>query len=191
MFKLNLDLLLITNNKLTINEYLALFKLYLTNSSKKHSLFTQNFTIYDLVYKSLIEKELIISSLFDSSGYALSDKATKLFFNPSDELFNEFYAIYPTKVSTGLQGFRSVSNKDVNTSGANKTKSTWKTITLGNIELQKKIIACLKVELNNRELSGSLAYLPNIDNWLIGKNWEKWEDLPDSEKKSKTNVRKL
>lgn len=190
MFKISLDLVKIKSKGLTLNEYLTLFCVHLRNKGQKEPFLLSQFIPTNQDYKSLQDKEFLLPSLFNESGYELTIKANTIF-NTGDEKFNEFYALFPPKVPNGLSGFRPVSTKDLNTVGAEKTKQLWKAITKDDIELQIKIIDSLKKELSAKEASGSLMYLAGIDTWLRNYTWEKWESVDDPSPATNNNVKKL
>lgn len=177
-----IDILEIGKLKLNINEYLNLLKL-------KHNEESKSFPYeLDLRYiPKLIEEGYIISDDLVKDGFSLGPTSKAIF--DSDDLFEEFFALYPNSVETGL-GRRVISARDPNSVSGKATHELWKRVTKNKPGLQQKIIECLKRELNQRRLDNSLGFIQGIDTWLRQATWEKWEDIPD-DKKSSSNYIKL
>jgi len=173
-----LDILEISKYGLNINCYLTLMKFQHDLEGKTFPFEPDERFFPELLGKGLIEKK--------DSGYTLSEAGIKIF--QGDDLFEEFYTIFPHKVETGM-GFRPVSTQDVNSVSAKVTRGIWNRVVKNKPYLQRKIIDNLKRELAHRKADGSLAYLHGIDTWLRQATWEKWEDIPD--KKSSTGYIKL
>jgi len=175
-----IDILEIGKLKLNINEYLNLLKL-------KHNEENKSFP-YDLDprYIERLEIEDFIVHDPQNDGFILGPKSKEMF--GESDLFEEFYSLFPNYVETGI-GRRAISAKDPNSISGKNTHDIWKRVTKNKPGLQKKIIECLKRELEHRRSTDSMSYLQGIDTWLRQATWEKWEDIPD--KKSGTNYIKL
>lgn len=177
-----IDILEIGKLKLNINEYLNILKL-------RHNEENKSFP-YELDLRfipRLIEDEFIISDDLIKDGFSLGPSGKAIF--EGDDLFEEFFALYPNSVETGL-GRRVISARDPNSVSGKATHDLWKRVTKNKPGLQRKIIECLKRELNQRRLDNSLGFIQGIDTWLRQATWEKWEDIPD-DKKSSSNYIKL
>lgn len=175
---ITLDILEIRKLKLTLNEYLTLYKFY-------HDLEGKPFPYIpdDRYFDSLLERNLIVKN---EAGYTLSSEGIKVF--NSEDLFEEFYKTFPHKVPTEV-GFRPVSTQDVNSSSAKATRAIWDRITKGKPNLQRTIIDNLKRELEYKKSDGSLGYLQNIDTWLRQATWEKWNNIPDKKRSSASYIK--
>lgn len=185
-----LDLGKISANKLTIEEYLTLVWLKFKEDKEEEQLFFNCFKPSTEYFIRLVHKGFILSSIFHNTGYKFLPKAQTLF--PSDEsLFEQFYSLFPHKVPDDSGNYRPVSTISSNTASAAETKKLWKRIVRQNQSLKEDIIRGLKIELQHRQVSGTMKYLNNIDTWLRNNSWEKWLSLKSSDKTSKRNVRKL
>jgi hypothetical protein len=167
---LTIDYLELIRNKLIINEYLNLLKLRYVeeNTSFPYEL--------DPRYMDILESKGFVEHDPQNDGYILSSKGRSFF--EGDDLFEEFYKLYPTSVETGL-GRRAISAKDPNSTSGKQTHEIWKRVTKNKPGLQKKIIDCLKRELEHRRSTDSMSYIQGIDTWLRNATWEKWEDIPE------------
>lgn len=169
-----IDLLEIRKYGLNINEYLTLLKFQHDAEGK-----TFPFIPDERFYQRLE----IDGFITDKDGnYVLGVEGLKIF--SGEDLFEEFFELFPNSVDTG-SGRRAISAKDPNSISGRATHDIWKRITKGKVDLQRKIIAGLKRELENRKANNSLGFLQGIDTWLRQATWEKWEDVP--EKKSSSN----
>jgi len=178
-----IDLLELRKYGLNINEYLTLLKFQHDAEGK-----TFPYIPDERFYPRLVEDgfiEILSSELIqDKVIYTckLGVEGLKIF--SGEDLFEEFFELFPNSVDTGF-GRRAISAKDPNSISGRATHDIWKRITKGKVDLQKKIIAGLKRELENRKANNSLGFLQGIDTWLRQATWEKWEDVP--EKKSSSN----
>jgi len=187
---LKVDLFKVNHLGLDLIEYLLLMKLHGLNNNLNYPVFYKLLDVEKSYYDCLVDKGYLKKELFDK--YVLTSKANELF-DVGDTKFEEFYEMYPQKVPDGIGGFRPVSTNDPNSKSAGKTRDLFRKITEGNATLADEIISGLKIELDHRNASGSMQYLPNIDSWLNGHNWEKWIDM-GSEKSGdniKNNIKKI
>jgi hypothetical protein len=183
-----LDLLEIGKHKLNLNEYLTLLKF-------QHEMEGRSFPFVpdERFYPRLLDGgfiEVLSSEMVDDklvNKYTLGPQGIRVF-KGDEDLFEEFYALFPHKVPTEM-GWRPVSTTDVNSASAKTTRGIWDRVIKNKPYLQRKIIDNLKRELDHRKAEGSLAYLQGIDTWLRQATWEKWDDIPD--KKSSTGYIKL
>lgn len=181
-----IDILEIGKLKLNINEYLNLLKLRHDEENKSFPYELDLRFIPRLIEDQFIE--YVVDREFpEKSFFRLGPVGKSLF--EGDDLFEEFFALYPNSVETGL-GRRVISARDPNSVSGKATHDLWKRVTKNKPGLQRKIIECLKRELNQRRLDNSLGFIQGIDTWLRQATWEKWEDIPD-DKKSSSNYIKL
>ena len=173
------DIIELNKLKLNINEYFSLMKIQHTMEGR-----SLPFEIDPRYIPRLIADGFISQN--NENSYVLTEKGIRVF--KGDDLFEEFYAIFPHKVPTGL-GFRPVSTLDSNSVSAKVTRSIWDRLVKNKPNLQMTIITNLKKELAYRQADGTLGYLHNIDTWLRQATWEKWENIPD--KKSFTGYTKM
>lgn len=175
---LKIDYNLLKKYKLSLIDYLTLFYIK-TFDDKYYDDFRDLFTPNSTELTSLEVKGFIKNA---TKGSYLRDLGNELFDNPKDDLFKEFYKLYPSRVPNGRGGYRGVSTDKIDGIAAAKTRKKWNSITKGDIELQKHIINCLSYQLDNMKHSNSIQYLQDIDVYLNQATWEKWES--ELEKKS-------
>ena len=180
---ITLDMLAINKARLNLNEYLTLLKF-------KHTLDGKSlpFDPDPRTFERLQNELGYIQPNSDNSGFELSEKGIAYF--KGDDLFEEFYKTFPHKVQSEF-GFRPVSTTDPNSTSAKVTKGIWDKVVFNKPGLQRRIIDNLKKELANRKANNTLGYLHNIDTWLRQATWEKWDDVPDEDKKSSSGYVKL
>jgi hypothetical protein len=186
--QITIDLLSIAKMGLNINEYLTLMKLQHDLANKTFPFVPDERFIPSLIERGLVKNKVILSTPDTINyPYELTEKGIAIF--EGDDLFEEFYAMFPHKVPTDI-GFRPVSTLDPEGTSARATHAIWNRITKGKAALQRRIIDNLRKELIHRKKSGTLGYLHNIDTWLRHATWEKWEDISDV-KESSTNITKI
>ena len=175
-----IDILAIRKFKLNINEYLNLLKL-------RHNEENQSFP-YDLDprYIERLETEGFIIHDPQNDGFVLGPKGKEMF--EEEDLFEEFFKLYPGYVETGM-GRRAISAKDPNSISGKNTHEIWKRVTKNKPSLQRKIIECLKRELDHRRSTDSMAYLQGIDTWLRQATWEKWENIPEEKNSNNSSIK--
>jgi len=176
---------MISRAGLNFNEYLNLLKLRHDEKDKSFP-----YEIDPRYFKRLLEDKFIVQKVeLNADGgevyYVLGPEGLKLF--EGDDLFEEFFALYPSYVETGL-GRRAISAKDPNSISGKATHDIWKRVTKNKPHLQRKIINCLKNELEHRKTNNSMAYLQGIDTWLRQATWEKWDTVSD-EKNNNTSIK--
>lgn len=172
---IQIDLKWLKNQELNINEYLALLKLY-KNKDLPYNIGQEEIT-------SLVDSGYIHEK--DEGNYGFTMKVFVLFRDqPEDDLFEEFYGLFPHKVPDGGSGYRPTSTTDPHGISGKRTKKIWDRVVGKNVERQLHVIRCLRVELKYRFMKNTLMYLNNIDTWLRQAKWEEWEYLVAQEKQS-------
>jgi len=178
---ITINLNLLKKLKLNINEYLALYTIYLKNK--------QHINIpFELIRRD--EIQLTVAGLLkvkENHMYKLSEKGLEIF--EGGDFFNEFYKTFPRTVPTEGQGQRVVSTNDAFGISAAFTRKIWDRQTKGDRNMQQHIIKCLKLELSDRINHGTIKFLHNIDTWLRQGGWEKYEYLTNE--KNPNNIIKL
>jgi hypothetical protein len=179
-----IDILEIKKLGLNINEYLNLVKL-------RHDEENKSFPYeFDRRFVERLKTDGFIEYTSDSTciveKYKLGPAGIRVF--EGDDLFEEFFSTFPTAVETGL-GRRVISAKDPNSVSGKVTHEIWNRVTKNKPHLQRKIIDCLKRELEHKKKTNSLMYMQGIDTWLRQATWEKWEeDIPENRKSSYTKL---
>lgn len=186
---LTIDLLYVNHLKLSLIEYLLLKKIYYLEKDLQYGLFNKLFDANIHVYEELVEKGYLTKYVIDST-YKLTPKALSLF-SVSNDKFEEFYNLFPSKVPDGFGSFRPTSTESVETKSAQHTKEIWDKLLKSNPEISESIIKGLKNELAHKSRTGSLMYLPNIDSWLNKHSWEQWEDVNNTNTSTKSNIKKI
>lgn len=179
---ITINILELTKHKLNLNEYLTLLKFQHDAENKSFPFIPDENSIL-----KLLERQMIIWDI-NEKRYVLRPEGIKVF-KSDDDLFDEFYRIFPHKVPTEF-GFRPVSTTDPEGVSAKVTRGIWERVIKNKPYLPEKIIANLKRELVHRQAENSLGYLQNIDTWLRQATWEKWEDIPNK-KEANNNYTKL
>lgn len=174
-----IDILEISKLKLNINEYLTLVKIKHDEENKSFPFKPDGQSELNLAERGFIKYDT------DKQCYLLAENGRKVF--EGDDLFEEFFALYPNYVDTGL-GRRAISAKDPNSISGKATHAIWNKVTKNKPQLQRKIIEALKRELEHRKSTNSMAYLQGIDTWLRQATWEKWEDIPN-EKNNNNSIK--
>lgn len=177
---INVDIFELGHYDLNLNEYLTLLRY---NYDLEEEFFP--YEPDDRYFERLLRDGFIVSK--EDGGYTLTSKGLTVFTGDED-LFEEFYGLYPHRVETKF-GFRPVSTASTDTMSAKTTKSIWTRITKNKPGLQRKIIDNLKRELAHRKAEGSLEYLQGIDTWLRQATWEKWDDIPDKKDSSNRYIK--
>ena len=165
---IQIDLRWLTTTGLNINEYLTLLKIY-----QKQDI---PFNVSKDEINSLIESGYLVEK--EEGVYNYTFKTFTIFQEqPEEDLFEEFYRLFPHKVPDGQQGYRHTSTQDPRGMAAKRTRQIWSRLVGKKIAKQDHIIKCLRAELKYRTNKGSLMYLNNIDTWLRQAKWEEWEYL--------------
>jgi hypothetical protein len=170
-----LDLIEIGKHKLNLNEYLSLLKIQHMEEGRSFP-----YEIDPRYLERLLSDKFVIAEVELSTGsttYHLGEEGIRLF-QGDEDLFEEFFALFPSSVDTGF-GRRAISAKDPNSISGRATHDIWRRIVKNKPDLQRRIIDGLKRELSSRKASNSLGFIQGIDTWLRQATWEKWDDIPD------------
>ena len=180
---MEIDLIQLLKNKLTVNEYLTLVKIDKNNSR------------VDFPFTSTIE---IVKKLLDI-GYAKADEAGSISLTPSGHKivypdddsvnFDELFNLYPFKTPNGR--LLRTKNKEI---GGKLTKE-YKflkdkyLIRVSDIDTHRRVLEATRAMLNDKRSTNSLDYLQQLEVYLNRNGWERYmqEDGSAMEIKDKYN----
>ena len=171
LIQINLDYL--EEVGLNINQYLSLMKLY----CHKEERLILPIGVYQEDIEFL-ETEKFISIESDEVG--LTEKGYSVFV-PKEDLFEQFFELYPHRVPDGVGGFRAIGTASSDTVFGNKMRKKWNNTTKGNLKVQEDLIKALDYELNYRKRSGSLSFMQGMEVWFNKATWEKYIDAANDE----------
>lgn len=171
--ELNISVEFLKENKLSLGQYVYMWTLF--NQLKDP--YIVSLSMYE--YIKLLALGLVYR--VDDKTFDLTDKGFDLF-NKDDSLFSIFINEFPTRVM-GKGAPRSLSPASPDTLGAEKIRKKWNSVTRRNSDLQRKIINCLKKEVEIRQRSNDLYWMRNAETWLNKCTWEDYEYLLDEETK--------
>ena len=181
--KISSDELKVKN--LSFSEWIVLWELYFEEKMP-------HITIDPKIYEKMQGRALIFEE--DDKSYTLLPKGKELF-ESSDEFFDEFISVFPTRVKTPTGETRILSPAGINTAVGFKLLKKWKGITNSNPEVQKHILDCLKAELELRKKTNTVQWMRNAETWLNKCTWEDYEYLLKEEREiiegSRVNELKL
>jgi hypothetical protein len=153
--------------RLSFSEWIVLWELYFAEKMS-------NITIDPTVYDKMQGKAYIFEE--DDGSFSLLPKGKELF-ESSDEFFDEFISLFPTRVKLPTGETRILSPNGGNTAVGLKLLKKWKVITKSNPETQKHLVDCLKAEIELRTKTNTLQWMRNSETWLNKCTWEDYEYL--------------
>ena len=156
-----------------LNQYLSLMKLYIYQEEKE----ILPINVHEEDIKFLTSNEYIVEK---GEEVFLTVKGMNIF-EANEDLFEEFFNLYPHRVPDGVGGYRALGTKSPDTTFGAKMRKKWHNITKGNAQVQKDMIKALRYELNYRKRSGSLAYMQGMEVWFNKATWEKYIDSANEE----------
>ena len=115
-----------------------------------------------------------------------------MFQSSFDQMWSDLLSHFPLKVySKG--SIRVLRAKDANAKANLKAKNKYRTVVGNNKATHDRIVRLLKVELDIRRKSDSLAFMQQLQTWVNGYTWEKYEDMTedDSEQQDGRITRRL
>lgn len=157
------------NLGLSINEYLILY-----NIVNNHDISI----MFDYSIEQLVKLE--------RKGYLkltgeihIRNKTYELFYDADNDVdfFEKWLSIYPTNVKTSRGGSRALSPASSNTILGKTLKDKWGRCFKKNVDLQKKAIRVLELEVADKTRSGDLEFMVEATKWLNQGYWEKYEYL--------------
>jgi hypothetical protein len=127
----------------------------------------------------LAEKPSLAKYLVSSNPITVNKAEIAKLFQLSETYFWEFYSTYPIKVPNGKGGSRVLRTERSETKLAEDMKVKYERI-IKTLEAHKYVMRCLHADLDARKRSNTLQYLPAIEAYINGRDWEKAETLLDS-----------
>ena len=136
----------------------------------------------------LSKKDDIISGLPFDKIIVDNVKTLKLFgVDGGDENFYKFFSTYPQKVPSRAGGYRALRPVNVESISANNLKKKYFIKVGKKLEEQIKVQNILEADMEAKRLSGDLKYMPAMEAYLNGFQWEKAEYLLEQAEKKKEN----
>jgi hypothetical protein len=114
--------------------------------------------------------------LLSKSPVVINRSAVAKLFNLNTDYFWEFFSEYPLKVPADGGGYRSLKTQRIDTKLAKDMKKKYES-RVKTLEAHNHVMRCLKADMEQRKRSGSLKYMPAIEAYINGQNWEKAEHL--------------
>lgn len=158
--KIEIDLELIDELKLTPNEYIALYCKHKEIERESYG---------DLRFSHLQEQGWL------NEKWELADKWLLQFSEDFNDLFKELLDIYPAIVESPGRGKRILHAKDPDAYTNMKAKNRYRKITGEKVSKHKEIIRLLKVQLENDK--DSIGYMQKLETWLNNYTWEDYIDI--------------
>ena len=158
--KIEIDLELLDELKLTPNEYIALHC--------KHK------GIERESYGDLRFGHLQAEGWLDE-GFELTDKWLDLFASDFNDLFIELLSVYPAIVDSPDRGKRILHAKDPDAYTNMKAKNRYRKITGEKVVKHKEIMRLLHIQLETDK--ESLCYMQKLETWLNNYTWEQYIDI--------------
>jgi len=141
--------------------------------------------VYEGELEFLLENEYLVKEP-KSGTIELTDRGRNIF-EPKEDLFEQFFTLYPHRVPDGVGGFRALGTASSDTVFGNKMRKKWHNITKGNSQLQKDMIRALDYELTYRKRSGSLNFMQGMEVWFNKATWEKYIDAAKEDEPKRTD----
>ena len=171
---LEIDLNQIANSKLSGNQFIICYLLFLKHFDYLNMYLTANNFIFfkeDIEY--LMNNEYVTRYQYDEPlnirGFSVTAKFINLVSNGKEDYFDEFLAEYPVSV---LRGGGIV---DYVRTGISKARIKYNMITRKNRSKHEHIVKCLQYELRKRESENSLGFLKKLPKWLEDEEWKAYE----------------
>lgn len=174
MKEITINLEKINKLGMTVSTYLTLLSIAFQENNE-YELLQDTHLWGDRDILHLLKSNLIAGD--STNFYSVTEKGKEVLGLGKEDLFIEFYNLFPDKAPVNGGGFRALSTVNPKSTSATKTKQKWNRITRGDVDKQKHIIGCLKKELHTRNKQGDLQYMHNIDTWLNKSYWEHYEDI--------------
>ena len=97
-----------------------------------------------------------------------------------DDIFIEVFELYPLK-ATRPDGVVHYLRRNKRT-----CKDMYSIITKSDLTVHKHIMSCLEFELKYRKKNGLMQWMKTMENWLLGREWENYEDVMDDDTSQKS-----
>jgi len=158
--KIEIDLELLDELKLTPNEYIALHCKHKEIERESYG---------DLRFDYLQSEGWL------NEEWELTDKWINLFAADFDDLFKELLSVYPAIVESPGRGRRVLHAKDPDAYTNMKAKNRYRKVTGEKVVKHKEIMRLLHIQLEADK--DSLGYMQNLETWLNNYTWEKYVDI--------------
>lgn len=158
------------------NEY-ALLQLIQTRMLSSAKKFVDNVpaltfsTLEKLTNKRLIHHSHLLGEKLDVSKIAVRSTFTGE--ANKNDLFEEFLLVFPGKV------IRPDGTADYLKTELNKSKKLYTQLVKKDEVLHKQIMACLKLEVSERNRTNKLGYMKRLYKWLLTEEWKVWQQRLD------------
>lgn len=115
-----------------------------------------------------------------AEDHTVRQKFLEMFQSSFDQMWSDLLSHFPLKVySKG--SVRVLRAKDANAKANLKAKTKYRSVVGNNKATHDRIVRLLKVELDIRRKSDSLAYMQQLQTWVNGYTWEKYEDMTEDD----------
>jgi hypothetical protein len=178
---LEIEIQFLLDNKITAHQY-TIAKLISDKKIlqlKKYIAYTN--TLNDLP-KDLEQLKTagFLSSSFNSGSYISLERIeiSRKFVKAStfsEDPFDEFYTLFPIKVlrPDGMYDYLRVDQ--------NKCRKLYHNIVREKPSVHEHIVRCLRSEIEDRNLRGSMSYMKRMPAWLTSESWKGYEDHIESD----------
>ena len=182
MDTLEIKLSLLAREKLTINQYLTLFKInQLIKDEKPINFIVLQSDLNELEENNFLKKE--------NNELYLTKKSNKLFSKEEDIDFEEFFNLYPPKTPNGrvLRAASKEGLRGITKDYENNYKRYIKQI--NDEETHNKVLEATKNMINDHVNRHAMDYLPKLETYINQNGWDKY--LGKTVKKVKQNTERL
>lgn len=168
--KIEFDASYLISNGITPNQYTIAYLISISNHDLLNLLNLPNLysDIEILISKGLLKRS--DNPLDTLRSYQPTDKLAKALFKA--DFFEEFFLAYPYGVKRTWGKYDLLKNQC-----RTACESVYNKLVDKNLTTHQHILACLEAELKQREAEGSMTYMKAMTNWLISKEWLKYEHL--------------
>lgn len=133
----------------------------------------------EVFVKILKDKGYVVKCDLDLTIPKILLERSKLFelLNLKETYVYELLVTYPMKVPNGKGGTRGLRPTSLTTKLGKDIEAKYKRIVKGNPNIHSHIMRCLNIELDMRRRSGAMQYMPELETYLNGQLWQKYEYL--------------
>ena len=167
--KLEVDLKLLSESKLTPDDYVFLYVIW-----RKGFGYIDSVSFRIKATRLQDDGWITLNDERDHTKFIVQQKFKDLFVSDVDKMFEELVDLYPHKVLSS-RGERILRAKDPNSMSNKKAKNKYKRIVLNKPYLHRYIVSCLKKQLAHEQ--DNLGYMQNFETWINNHTWEKYEDI--------------
>lgn len=164
----DVDLAILTKNKLTVKQYLFCYLLY-KNQQKKIQTYSKIDPITKGFLEDLVKQGWINEDIVNITKLKVTQKFKNLF--ESEDYFKELLETYPVKVRRpdGVEQYLRVAQKE--------SKIIYNKLIRNNKSKHDAIIGALKKEIAIRVKDNKMSYFKTLPNWLKAEEWLTYENL--------------